>query len=43
LGLSGLGHAPFWEDAAGFEKVLEEFLDDCEEWEGSDCDSAVGI
>ncbi|KAI4925228.1 hypothetical protein J4E85_007105 [Alternaria conjuncta] len=43
LGLSGLGHAPFWEDAAGFEKVLEEFLDDCEEWEGSDVDSAVGI
>lgn len=43
LGLSGLGHAPFWEDAEGFEKVLEEFLDDCEEWEETDCDSAVGV
>ena len=27
--LEGLQHAPFWEDPAGFEKVLLEFLGDC--------------
>lgn len=29
--LDGLQHAPFWEDAAGFEKCLLEFLGDCAE------------
>jgi pimeloyl-ACP methyl ester carboxylesterase len=29
--LAGLGHAPFWEDAKVFEKVLGEFLEDCGE------------
>jgi pimeloyl-ACP methyl ester carboxylesterase len=28
--LKGLKHAPFWEDPGGFERVLVEFLQDCE-------------
>lgn len=30
LRLHGLKHAPFWEDPIGFEKLLVEFLQDCE-------------
>lgn len=28
--MEGLKHTPFWEDPAGFEKLLLEFLEDCE-------------